>query len=195
MFPSGKSRNKPDAIPQKLVLKESDSIDWGGLRMEYTFSDVKIEKLETMYVASSRVISQNPEEEVIDFMTRWRESNHIDPLARNFGFDIPVSEEQSREGLRGYEYWVEVPEDTPVSEGMRLKKVEEATYAILRITNPFSNPFETIPAGWRKLAAWANEHGYMPIGSKETGCKDRYWLEEILELDSTTNMDLYFPLD
>lgn len=191
----GKFRKRLYAIPQKLVLKETDSIDWGGLNMEYTFSDVKVEKLETMYVASSRVISHNPEEEVIAFMNRWRESNRIDPLARNFGFDIPVSEEQGSQGLRGYEYWVEVPEDTPVSEGVRLKKVEEATYAILRITNPFSDPFETIPAGWRKLAEWANEHGYMPISSQETGCKDRYWLEEILELDGNTNMDLYFPLD
>ncbi|HSP47103.1 MAG TPA: AraC family transcriptional regulator, partial [Clostridiaceae bacterium] len=164
----GKFRNRRYAVPQKLMVTGNKSIDRGGLKMEYTFSDVKVEKLETMHVASSRAISPNPEEEVIDFMNRWRESNHIDPLARNFGFDIPVTEEQSSKGLRGYEYWVEVPEDTQVSEGVRLKKVEEATYAIMRITNPFSDPFESIPAGWRKLAEWANEHGYMPIGSQET---------------------------
>jgi AraC family transcriptional regulator len=191
----GKFRNRLYALPQKPILVETQSIDWGGLNMEYQYSDVRIEKLDTMRVASARVISPKPEEDVIAFMDRWREANHIDPLARNFGFDIPVSEEEGSQGLRGYEYWVEVPEEMQVSEGVRLKKVEGATYAILRITNPFSSPFEVIPEGWRRLAAWANEHGYMPISSSETGCKDRYWLEEILELDGTTNMDLYFPLD
>ena len=27
---------------------------------------------------------------------------------RNFGFDVPVSEEESNDGIRGYEYWLEV---------------------------------------------------------------------------------------
>lgn len=41
--------------------------------MEYNFSDVRIEKLDTMYVASSYVISDDPEAEVINFMTEWME--------------------------------------------------------------------------------------------------------------------------
>ncbi|MCX8129415.1 MAG: hypothetical protein N3I35_04860 [Clostridia bacterium] len=32
-----------------------------------------------------------------------------------------------------------------------LKKVEGCKYAVLRITNPFSNPFDTIPRGWKTL--------------------------------------------
>ena len=45
-------------------------------------------------------------------MTKWMENNNIDIMSRQLGFDIPVSEEQSQKGLRGYEYWIKVNEDT-----------------------------------------------------------------------------------
>lgn len=190
-----KFRNKHYAIPEKLVLKENKFIIWGGIDMEYNFSDVRIQKLDIMYVASSYVISDNPEADVINFMTKWMEDNNIDTKSRQFGFDVPVSEEQSQKHLRGYEYWVKVKYDTNVSEGVKLKKIDECDYAILRITNPFSNPFEVIPHGWRKLAEWVRLNGYMPDCSKGKADKERYWLEEKLIEDSVTYLDLYFPLN
>jgi AraC family transcriptional regulator len=163
--------------------------------MEYSFSDVRIEKLHTMYVASSYVISDNPEEDVINFMTKWMENNHINPKSRQYGFDIPVSEEQMQKGLRGYEYWVEVQEDTDLCEGIKLKKVDECDYAVLRITNPFSNPFQAIPAGWNKLVEWVKAKGYGPVLHSAGGHKERYCLEEKLEEYGVTYMDVYFPLN
>lgn len=190
-----KFRNKHYAIPEKPKLKENESIIWGGINMEYNFSDVRIEKLDTMYVASSYVISDNPEAEVINFMTEWMENNNIDIKSRQFGFDVPVSEEQSQKHLRGYEYWVKVKDNTNVSEGVKLKRIDECDYAILRITNPFSNPFEVIPAGWRRLAEWVRLNGYMPDYSKSKVNKEKYWLEEKLEENGVTYLDLYFPLN
>lgn len=147
-----KFRDKYYAIPEKLILKENESIIWEGINMKYNFSDVRIEKLDAMCVASSYVISDNPEGEVIDFMTEWMKDNNIDINSRQFGFDVPVSEEQRQEGLRGYEYWVKVEGRINETEKVKLKQIDECQYAILRITNPFSNPFEVIPAGWKKLA-------------------------------------------
>lgn len=190
-----KFRNKHYAIPEKLILKENKSIMWGGITMEYNFSDVKIEKLDTMYVASSYVISDNPEVDVMDFMTEWMEKNNIDIKSRQFGFDIPVSEEQSQKNLRGYECWIKVNENTNVSEEVKLKKIDECDYAILRITNPFSNPFEVIPAGWRTLAEWVRLNGYMPDCSTNKVNKERYWLEEKFQDNGITYMNLYFPLN
>jgi AraC family transcriptional regulator len=188
-----KFRNKYYAIPQKPILEKNEFIILGGLNMEYSFSDVRIEELDTMYVASSYVISNDPEDEVITFMTKWMENNNIDIKSRQFGFDIPVSEEQREKGLRGYEYWIKVKDDTEVCEGVSLKKIDKGNYAILRITNPFSNPFEAIPAGWNKLAEWVNANGDDPNCSAEC-YKERYWLEEKFEENGITYMDIYFPL-
>lgn len=191
----GKFRNKNYAIPEKPILKTNKSIILGGINMEYNFSDVRIEKMETMYVASSYVISNNPESEVINFMIEWMRNNNIDTKSRQFGFDVPVSEEQRQKGIRGYEYWVKVKEDTDVCEGMKLKKVDECNYAILRITNPFSNPFEVIPEGWKRLAEWVSSNGYMPNCIQGKAYKEQYWLEEKLQEADITYLDLYFPLN
>jgi AraC family transcriptional regulator len=185
-------RNKHYAIPEKPVLNKNKFI--GGLNMEYDFSDVRIGKLDTMYVASFYVISNNPEDDVKSFMRGWMKSNNIDPKSRQFGFDIPVSEEQSEKGLRGYEYWVKVNEDTEVCEGVKLKRIDECEYAILRIRNPFSNPFEVIPAGWSKLMEWVNVKGYEQ-DFRDKCYKEKYCLEEEFEKDGVVYMDLYIPLN
>lgn len=189
-----KFRKKHYAIPEKPILKENQLIKLGGLNMEYSFSDVRIEELDTMYVASSCVISDNPEGDVITFMTKWLQDNNMDIRSRQFGFDIMVSEEQRQQGLRGYECWIKVKEDTEACEGITLKKIDKGNYAVLRITNPFSNPFEAIPAGWSKLAEWVNEEGYAPDFKAECR-KERYWLEEKFEEDGVTYMTLYFPVN
>lgn len=178
------------SIPKKLALDRIKINTYGGKQMDNIYSDVRFESLDTMFVASAKVVSSNPEEEVIAFLTNWIKENGIDSQARTFGFDIPVSEEEKYKGLRGYEYWVNVKENTPVNKGMVLKKVEGCKYAVLRITNPFSNPFDTIPNGWKKLVEWVNSKGY-----KASCDKERFWLEEVIEIDGVTYMDVFFPIN
>jgi AraC family transcriptional regulator len=184
-----KFRGMQYSIPVKPALNELTNNLYGGKQMDNIFSDVRFENLDTMFVASANVISLNPEEDVHTFMTTWIEQNSIDSKARNFGFDIPVSEEAKSKGLRGYELWICVEENTPVNNGVIIKKVEECRYAVLRITNPFSDPFDTIPKGWKKLVDWVNSKGY-----KASCDKERYWLEEKIEIDGVTYMDVYFPI-
>lgn len=184
-----KFRGMQYSIPERPFLYKMNNL-YGGKQMDTIYSDVRFENLKTMFVAGSKVISANPEEEVIAFMTKWAEDNGISTGARQFGFDVPVTEEERSKGLRGYEYWISVDEKTPVGNDVTLKKVEECKYAVLRITDPFSNPFDTIPKGWKKLVDWVNGKGY------KASCEiDRYWLEEVVKINEVTYMDLYFPVN
>ncbi|WP_081965702.1 helix-turn-helix domain-containing protein [Paenibacillus sp. FSL H7-0357] len=178
------------SLPPKPLLEESLNHSTGGIPMDY-LSEVRIDSLHTMNTASGVRISKDPEAEVITFMSEWSAKTGIGAGTRRFGFDVPVSEEQQQEGLRGYEYWVVLGQDIPaLAEGITCKHVEGCRYAILRITEPFADPFERIPLGWKKLAAWVNSRGY------QTACdKERYWLEEVQELGQSVVMDLYFPIE
>lgn len=183
-----KCRNVKYSIPPKPILSELGPMN-GGIRMDY-LSDIRIDNLATMTVASAVRISKEPEDDVIKFMEQWATKAGIGPGARRFGFDVPVSDQEQKDGLRGYEYWVAVDDGVSVSDGIKLKKVEGCKYAVLRITDPFVDPFERIPLGWKKLVAWVNEKGY------QTSCdKERYWPEEVIEVDGVTHMDIYFPIE
>jgi AraC family transcriptional regulator len=161
----------------------------GGFKMDSIYSDVRFVDLPEMLVASGTAISRSPEDDVIAFMNRWAENNNISPEARKFGFDVPVTEEQQKKGLRGYEYWISVDPGMSASSGVKLKNIKGCRYAVLRITEPFSDPFELIPNGWRKLVDWINSNGF-----KNSICDDRYWLEEIISENNATYMDLFFPI-
>lgn len=157
--------------------------------MSYRFSDVSIRELEDMTVASAHVISANPEEEVIGFLNNWATKENISIEGHKFGFDVPVSEDDRKKGLRGYEYWICLNKEVPAPEGIEVKKIDGGKYAVLRITNPFEDPFESIPKGWGKLAEWVKNEGYGCEESCERSC-----LEEVTEEDGVTYMDLYIPI-
>ncbi len=62
-----------------------------------------------MRVASFCVISRNPEVQVTSYLDKWAENRGVKET-RSFGFDYPVSNEQKKEGFRGYEYWIIIPD-------------------------------------------------------------------------------------
>ncbi len=159
--------------------------------MSNIYSEIKIKSLEPMRIASYRVISKNPEEDVMTYMENWIAKNGLDKQdrMRNFGFDVPVNEEQQKEGLRGYEYWLTVPDTATESDGVKIKNIDADEYAVLRITNPFSNPFDTIPKGWERLKDWVMNGEY-----KTMSFQNRYWLEEVIVQEDSTYMDIYFPV-
>lgn len=182
-------RNAGYILPPKPVLGQQINQFHGGVMMEY-LSGVTICSLESMSVVSGVKISRNPEEEVIAMLTEWARQTGV-AGARQFGFDVPVTDGEQEKGLRGYEYWIAVDQQ-PESLDSKLsyKHVEGCKYAVLRITEPFADPFERIPLGWKRLAAWVHSKGY------QTSCNhERFWLEEKLEHGNSTFMDLYFPIE
>ncbi len=182
----GRVKRIPYTIPRKPVVASYKlKPEYGGVNM---YSKARFETLGSMVVASSYVISHDPETEVIDKTEKWAHDNGVDSSARRFGFDILVSEEERSQGKRGYEYWVVVPENTQTSGDVTLKKVESCKYAVLRITDPMADPFNRIPQGWKRLVKWVTEH----CEDTKHG-DDRYCLEEILEEDGIDYMDLSLP--
>jgi len=162
--------------------------------MYENFSEVRFEKLRDMKAVSYSVISEHPKEEAVIYLDNWARANGYTDMdnVRNFGFDIFVNERQQKEGLRGYEYWLTVPDDITITESkdVKIKEIPEDEYAVIRISDPFNDPLNKIPAGWRKLHEWVRNSGY-----RQRKCGYRYWLEEVIEHDGETFMDLYYPID
>ena len=164
--------------------------------MSDIFSEVRFEKIPKMRVARYVIISPNPEDDVIKHMDSWaKESGLLDIPEwppRKFGWDFPFVSDEQREkhGLRGYVYCYTIPEDfEPKSHAVQITYINEDEYAVLRIMEPFENPFERIPGGWEKLHDYVDKSEYKP-----TRHDNRYWMEEVVVNSTQTYMDIYYPI-
>ena len=156
------------------------------------FSKVSRTKLPEMKVVAAKRISENPEEEVIEFLCGWLQSRGFDlETRRGFGFDVPVSDEELSGGQRGYEYWITLDEEVEGDEQVRVMTIAADDYAFMRVCEPFAEPFERIGNGWRILAGEAVK---LQEAEGEMSYKNRYCLEEVIIEGEATFMDLYCPV-
>lgn len=163
--------------------------------MEEYLSEVKIEKLPALRVATYRAVGNEPENESIEYVNKWVKKKVIDTgLAKeedlkHFGFDIPIYPHFAKKGYRGYEAWKQIPESVKSSEHIVIKEIQEDTYATIIITEPFKAPFERIGKGWKFLVNWVNSGEY-----KSKFTMNRYCLEEVYEENGIEYMKLYEPV-
>jgi DNA gyrase inhibitor GyrI len=152
---------------------------------------VSIIELPPMKVATYRIVSSAPESDAATYMMELMQTKKInfDDL-RKFGVDIPVSEAHLIKGLRGYEYWICLPDNIKNVIGATLKFIPKRNYAVLRIEIPDENPFYAISKGWLELHEWIETSEYEPALHDP----NRYMLEEQIEIDGATYMDLYYPV-
>jgi effector-binding domain-containing protein len=121
--------------------------------------EITVEELAPRQVVYSRVISQTPEEDVMKAVENWITSHGLKLEGRrSFGFDVPVSPAEAAKGLRGYEYGIEVSENELVDDGLTSRTYGGGMYAVARVVNAFEAPFQTIPAGWKRLIEWAQNN-------------------------------------
>ena len=158
---------------------------------EKTSIRVSIKELPPMKVAAYRIVSSTPESDAATYMMELMQTKKIkfDDL-RKFGVDIPVSESYHSKGLRGYEYWVCLPDNTKNVVGATLKFIPKCIYAVLRIEIPDEKPFNAITSGWLELHEWIETSEYEPSLQDP----NRFMLEEQLEIDGITYMDLFYPV-
>ena len=156
-----------------------------------TSINVSIKELPPMKVAAYRIVSSTPESDAATYMMELMRAKKIkfDDF-RKFGVDIPVSEAYHSKGLRGYEYWVCLPDKIKNVAGATLKFIPKRNYAVLRIEIPDDKPFNTISRGWLELHDWIESSEYEPALQDP----DRYMLEEQIEIDDITYMDLYYQV-
>ncbi|MCT4661114.1 MAG: helix-turn-helix domain-containing protein [Tissierellales bacterium] len=169
--------------------------------MEY-LSNVKYVTIDKMTVISCTIEGQNPEDEVIALMKKLSSKFDLQPY-REFGFDSPVNSTEDAINYRGYEYWLAINnediEKLPSSNEFKfenhkvlLKQIPKYRYATIRIQDPFSNPFERIPGGWKALITWLEDHDFKEADFKK--CSNANCLEEVLEIDGITVMDIFIPI-
>ena len=127
--------------------------------MEDHYGKVQIRTLRPMRVACHRAVSKTPEEDAHAFLRKWV-AERLAKGARSpriFGFDVDVSEQDRGAGLRGYEVWATVPASVKPSEGVVIRKFRGGLFAVMRITDPFTDPFQVIPEGWHRLMRWVED--------------------------------------
>lgn len=153
------------------------------------YGRVRVKTVDALRVACLRAASLTPEDDSLKHMEEWLFRQDIkDPAEiRKFVFDVEVSPEQQRKGLRGYEVWYAVPNNVKASGGVKIREFRGGLYAVMRVTDPFSNPFEVIPAGWNRLVGWAKTNAEYVIGKRQC-------LEEQIGTGKDVCLDLRLPI-
>lgn len=165
--------------------------EWIDMLKDY-LSDVKYVTLEEMKVISGIRQGMEPEEDIISTMMTFANDHKIN-FKRTFGFDSPVDESLAEKGGRGYEFWLAVDEDVKEvvdKSEFDLKLIPSYKYVTLRITEPFEDPMVKIPNAWKSLVAWLEENVEETL--RGGTCLD--CLEEVLEIDGKTYMDIFIPI-
>ncbi len=159
--------------------------------IQKTTHNILIKELPSMRVAAYQIVSSYPERDALNYMKDLlsHKKLNIDNL-RRFGINVPVSETQQNIGLRGYEYWVCLPDDIKKLEGAIIKNIPISNYAVLRIKNPFERSFDTISNGWLELHDWIKTTGFKTALDNP----NRYMLEELIIIDEETYIDLFYPV-
>ena len=159
--------------------------------IQKTTNKILIKELPSMRVASYRIISANPERDAVNYMKNLLKDRKLNlNNLKRFGIDIPVSETQQNIGLRGYEYWICLPDDIKKLEGATIKNIPISNYAVLRIKNPFERSFDTISNGWLELHDWIKTTGFKTALDNP----NRYMLEELIIIEGETYIDLFYPV-
>ena len=126
--------------------------------------EITVEELAPRQVVCSRVISQTPEEDVMQAVENWITSHGLKMEGRRtFGFDVPVSPAEAAKGFRGYEYGIEISPEEYVEGSLSTRIYGGGMYAITRVVNAFEAPFQTIPAGWQNLIGWAQNNPELQV--------------------------------
>lgn len=181
--------------------------------------DVRYEAILPMTVISGVAVGSEPEDQIISLMHRLATQYDI-AVQRQFGFDSPVEGDQDATLYRGYEYWLVVqpselsklpsPSFNFEQTTIHTKQIPGYRYATLTIENPFENPFERIPGGWKALVSWLEAHDFKDLdvknqkGDAASPFSDTNFqpftancLEEVITGDDGTNtvMHIYVPID
>jgi AraC family transcriptional regulator len=133
---------------------------------------------------------ENPEDEVVSFLEKWAtERGQNVSQSRHFGFDVPVSEGEKEQGLRAYEYWLEVSESVMPEGEVSIADFPGGRYIAVRIEDPFADPFERIGSGWKALVEHIKQNN-IPV----EWCSPGSCLEEVVSIEGNCYMNVMVKL-
>ena len=161
------------------------------------YSEVEIRKIPAFKMARYIMISPNPESDVQNYMKKWGLLSGLlaaDSNAKLIGWDFPfVSQEQhTRFGLHGYVAAYVLPERFQTDcTGVEYAQNREAEYAVITVKDPFVQPFERIPTGYKCIMEFLQANNF-----KEKLCEDIVCcFEREYEKDGAYYMDIYVHVD
>lgn len=161
------------------------------------YSEVEIRKVPAFKMARYVMISSNPESDVQNYMKKWGRTSGLtveDPNVRLIGWDFPyVSQElQTRFGLHGYVAAYILPEGFQTDcVGVEYAQNKEAEYAVITVKEPFVQPFERIPTGYKCIMEFLQANNF-----KEKLCDDIVCcFEHEYKKDGVYYMDIYVHVD
>lgn len=151
--------------------------------------NVRVDRLDPMWVASIRVTGENPERDALAKIRAWAASKgFLEDRSRHpiFGFDNPPF--GRRDTSRGYEVWIRIDDASDADPAVELKRFDGGRYAVTRC-EVRGDPWEEIPPAWEDLAGWVRVNGHR-LGSHQA-------LELHLDFDPSKvdlALDLYCPI-
>jgi len=128
--------------------------------------EVKIVRLEPMRVASVRAISETPERDAWEKMRGWAEPRGLlgdtgkHPV---FGFNNPDPSPGQRQ--YGYEFWIQVDQETEPEGEVKMKKFEGGLYAVTtcKLKEELESEFfqeRGYLESWQRIVEWVKSSKY-----------------------------------
>lgn len=157
------------------------------------YSEVTTRKVPAFQMARYVMISPNPEDDVQNYMKAWAQRSGLltaHPDAKLIGWDFPFvsQEQQTRFGLHGYVAAYILPEGFETTcPGVEFACNKEAEYAVITVTEPFIQPFERIPTGYKHIMEYLQANNFKDKLSDDViAC-----FEHEYEKDGVTYMDIF----
>ncbi len=157
------------------------------------YSEVAIRKVPAFRMAKYVMISPEPEADVQEHMKNWGKRSGLleaHPDAKLIGWDFPFvsQEQQMRFGLHGYAAAYILPDGFQTDcDGAEYCSNSEAEYAVITVTEPFIQPFERIPVGYKHIMEFLKTYDTDEKPADNIiGC-----FEYEYEKDGTVYMDIY----
>ena len=148
-------------------------------------SNVRIEKLEPMRVASVNVVSEHPEAEAWERLKAWAEQRGLlkDPRQHPvFGFNNPAPSPDRKE--YGYEFWIRVGPGVTSGGPVEVKEIAGGRFAVMTHRG-YPNP-----QVWKQLWDWVQSSSYR---WRKTHELER--IHDPLAPEAEVIFDLYLPIE
>ena len=159
---------------------------------------VKMVELPRMRVVSFHVMeSESPEEEAWARLKSWAEPRRLfdNPTVHQvFGRNNPILPD--KDGLRGYEFWMTIPDAFPAEDDASVTCFPGGFYAVMT-----SRGIEQMQANFKRLLDWVGNHPVYSFGYPEgydPANQPSLDLEHHIVPDAECEMpfliDYYFPV-
>lgn len=151
----------PPLVPERIFRSPSSWDQWRRPGREVGVlenRDIRLERLDTLRVAHTHVLSPTPEDDAWTKLATWaRDRGLLDRVGtRVFGRDtFPTDAPEPH----GYEFFLTVGPDVEPEGDVLIGIIPRGLYAVLRFTD-----LSTIRAAWRRLWDWIAASEYDHVG-------------------------------